>query len=227
MATYYSPKVITDGLVFCMDAANQKSYIGSGTTWNDISGNSAVGTLTNGPTFSGTNGGSIVFDGTNDYVDIPQTSALQITDKISLEAWIYPTKNSGTQNVICKSSNSQNTGYIYPRTDNGWASSVFYLNIGGWKTLSANWPGLNAWYHTVGVYDGARMYIYINNFMWASVIQSGTISTNSNSLTLGTQPGFTEYFGGNIAVAKVYNRALSAAEIANNYFATKAKFGLI
>ena len=69
MSTLQSGHIITDGLVIALDAANTKSYPGSGTTWSDLSGNSNNGTLTNGPTFNSGNGGSIVFDGTNDYIN--------------------------------------------------------------------------------------------------------------------------------------------------------------
>ena len=68
MSTKYSPKIVTDGLVLCLDAANSKSYPGSGTSWNDLSRNNNTGTLTNGPTYTSSFGGSSVFDGTNDYV---------------------------------------------------------------------------------------------------------------------------------------------------------------
>ena len=74
MAIKHSPRIVTDGLVLYLDAANTKSYPGSGTTWTDISGKSNNGTLTNGPTFDSGNKGTIVFDGSNDYVS--ETSGL-------------------------------------------------------------------------------------------------------------------------------------------------------
>ena len=89
MATKYSPKMVTDGLVLSLDAANTKSYPRSGTTWTDLSGNSNTGTLTNGPTFNAGNLGSIVFDGTNDYVGIPYNSILAPTSQISYGAWAF------------------------------------------------------------------------------------------------------------------------------------------
>ena len=69
MALGHGPTVVTNGLVLALDAADRNSYPGSGTAWTDISGRGNTGTLTNGPTYSSANGGSIVFDGTNDYVD--------------------------------------------------------------------------------------------------------------------------------------------------------------
>lgn len=81
MALNHSPKIVTNGLVLYLDAANQKSYPGSGTTWTDLSGNGNTGTLTNGPTFSANNNGGIVFDGANDYVSISNSSSLNITGR--------------------------------------------------------------------------------------------------------------------------------------------------
>ena len=75
MAFIHSPKIVTSGLVLCLDAANKLSYRGSGTTWTDLSGNANTGTLTNGPTFSNANGGCIVFDGVDDYVNVPYNAS--------------------------------------------------------------------------------------------------------------------------------------------------------
>jgi hypothetical protein len=79
-------KVITDGLVLFLDAGNNRSYPGTGTTWTDLSSTAITGSLTNGPTFSSINGGAIVFDGTNDYVDI--TSSTHLNQPLTMEAWI-------------------------------------------------------------------------------------------------------------------------------------------
>jgi len=86
MAFSYSPKIATDGLVLCLDAANNRSYPGSGTAWTDLSRGGNNGALTNGPTFNSANGGSIVFDGTNDYVQV--TSPFGDIDW-SLRAWSF------------------------------------------------------------------------------------------------------------------------------------------
>jgi hypothetical protein len=88
MAFIHSPKIVTSGLVLCLDAANKLSYPGTGTSWYDLSGNANTGTLTNGPTFSVANMGSIVFDGVDDYVNIPNNSSFNVTDNISVEMWV-------------------------------------------------------------------------------------------------------------------------------------------
>lgn len=107
------------------------------------------GTMVNSPTwqtgparhsYSGLN-----FDGSDDVVTVANHTSLNITSAITLEAWVYPTKNSGIQNVVSKSSQSTNTGYIFPRTDDGWSSAVFYLYIGGaWRTVTASSSFLNS-----------------------------------------------------------------------------------
>lgn len=162
-------------------------------------------------------GNTINFDGADDYVDIPYNSSLDITNNITLEAWVYATKNSGIQNVISKSNNTTNTGYIFPRTDNGWATAVVYLYIGGgWKTLSAAYPSLNAWHHLAATYDGSTIKLYIDGTLANSVAQTGTIATNTNDLALGNQLGFSEYFGGAADELRVWNVARTQAEIQAN-----------
>jgi len=86
MAFNYSPKVATDGLVLYLDAANPKSYVSGSTTWGDLSRGGNNGTLVNGPTFDGGNGGSIVFDGVNDYGTVP-TNPLLITTEFTKSIW--------------------------------------------------------------------------------------------------------------------------------------------
>ena len=75
MALSHSPRIVTDGLVLCLDASDPQSYSGSGNTWSDRSGNGSNGTLTNGPTFDSDNKGSLVFDGVNDYINFGNPSS--------------------------------------------------------------------------------------------------------------------------------------------------------
>ena len=196
-------------------------------TCNDGSGTTLTSSCTNTSGLDGLINGSpawiaspiqyaanaLSFDGIDDVVVIPAAGSLDITTAITLEAWVYPTKNSGVQNVINKSGNAANTGYIFPRTDDGWAHAVIYLHIGGWRTLSAVYPSLNAWHHLAATYDGATIKLYIDGVLSASQAQTGTITTNSNPLTLGNQTGFSEYFGGSADEFRVWNVARTQAQI--------------
>ena len=157
---------------------------------------------------------ALAFDGTNDAVAIGDDNSLHISTTITLEAWVYATKNSGVQNVISKSSNAVNNGYIFPRTDDGWANVVAYLHIaGGWRTLSAAYPSLNAWHHLAVTYDGATVKLYIDGALSNSLPITGAITTNTNPLALGNQTGYAEYFGGYADELRVWNVARTQAQI--------------
>ncbi len=198
-------------------ASYHKLNNGSGTTSTNSTGGTN-GTLVNTPgwVLSPVSfvGNALNFDGTDDVVTAASNSTLNITSSITLEAWVYATKNSGIQNVVSKSSQSINTGYIFPRTDNGWTSAVMYLYIGGnWRTLSAPFPSLNAWHHLAATYDGANMRIYVNGVLSATQAQTGAIATNTNVLALGNQPGYSEYFGGSVDEVRIWNIARTGAQI--------------
>jgi hypothetical protein len=208
--------------------ANNASGLSAYYKLNDASGTVATnstggtnGTLQNTPTWVTSPvefaGNSLNFDGTNDVVSIPNHATLNITTAITLEAWVYATKNTGIQNVISKSSSSANNGYIFPRTDNGWTNTIIYFHIGGsWRTLSAAYPGLNAWHHLAATYDGATIKLYIDGVLSASQAQTGSITTNSNVLALGNQTGFTEFFGGSVDEVRIWNVARTQAQIMAN-----------
>jgi len=191
---------------------------GSGTTVTDNSGNGYTGTVGSGTSWVSSPiqyaGNAISFDGIDDYIQIPNQAALDITTAITLEAWVYATNNVGIQNVICKSSFSENSGYIFPRTENGWTSTSLFLHIGGgWQIMEAPFPSLNTWHHLAATYDGATMKIYVNGILAASQAQTGTLSTNSNDLILGNQAGYGEFFGGAADEIRVWNIARSQAAI--------------
>src|SRR5687768_5750958 len=225
----YPPANNASGLV-----AYYKLDDGSGATATNSTGGTN-GTIQNAPAWvispSQHAGNALKFDGVDDIVSIPDHSSLDITTAITLEAWVYATKNSGIQNVICKSSNSPNTGYIFPRTDNGWTSTIVYLHIaGGWRTLSAPYPGLNAWHHLAATYDGATIRLYINGVEAASLARTGNITTNNKPLVLGNQTRITEYFGGSADEVRVWNvprtQAHSQADM-NNIFEPSLQTGLV
>ncbi len=248
MSFNYSPKIITDGLVLCLDAANTKSYSGSGTTWSDLSKSGNDGILTNGPTFNSANGGSIVFDGTNDHVSILNGSfgySPGTTGGFSLEIWVYPT---GPYTSYTNEPPTTNLGGFigqsYFGNTVGWGIGMFTsggINYWAFQTRSfgnvVQPPAVaftnNSWYHVVGSFarnDFSRL--YVNGELKSSVTSAGLNGVSITPITInaaiarGGRDTSVFFSGCKIPISKVYNRALSATEVLQNYNATKSRFGL-
>lgn len=225
MGLAHSPRIVTNGLVLCLDAGNTKSYPGSGTTWTDLSGNGSVGTLTGGPTYSSGNGGSIVFDGVDDYVACTGSTTFTAATFI---AWLYRNGAQSSYTGILHSRSSTNGGLNF-------YSSTSNLNY-HWSSSPNNPPG---WDSGLSIPDLAWSMCAVSaqsSSAIAYVISSSGMSTASNafshpSLTLdafkvGVDFGFARYFKGNIPIAQVYNRALTTAEIQQNFNALRGRFGI-
>ena len=227
MAFNYSPKVITDGLVLYLDAANQYSYVSGSTSWNDISRGGNNGTLINGPTFNSANSGSIVFDGTNDYVDLGGSLTLKPVNSITVSTWIR--FNSLTANTRALSDWHQSgltdrwIFYITNSTTIQW-----YLRVGSESGVPYSPVLLNTWYNLTGTFNGNIQAFYINGQFHNSVNKPGTLNPSStlNPVRIGGQVSAGGYHNGNIAQTLIYNRALSETEVLQNYNATKTRFGL-
>ena len=235
MSFNYSPRIITEGLVLCLDAANTRSYPTTGTIWSDLSRNSNNGTLINGPTFNSSNGGSIVFDGINDYVF--KDSPVNVGNNFSVSAWIKPS-NIATRNAIVGNSYpySGRIGFLLT-TATGYNSNLntFFLTIGqdaSYRIAANNSLTLNQWNHVSAVVlnGGGSILLYkdgVETQYRISSLSSGTILYTANQFYVGARysTGF-EPFRGDIAQVSIYNRALSAQEVLQNYNATKSRFGL-
>lgn len=236
------PAIVTDGLVLNLDAGFTPSYPTTGTTWYDVSSNVYNISLINGPTFSSTNNGSIVFDGTNDYATTAGSiTALNITSSITLEAWIKPTALAnilhGTGINSKGLSSDGNTGvYETLLVQSGSVNYPFFRMRIGSSTPTYNPTNipinLNQIYNFVSTYDGSTIRIYINGVQSGTGLsQSGTIESNTQDLTVGvrftqTTQQSSSFFTGNIFTNRIYNRALSSSEVLQNYNAQKGRFGL-
>ena len=216
-------KVVQSGLVLNLDAGASTSYVGSGTTWTDLSGNGNTGTLTNGPTYSSSNGGSIAFDGADDYVSIAGSRTLSAATFI---VWI---KRNGNQNnfagILISRSGSVNGLNFYATTNNlgyHWSSDYYYINSG--LTIPDN-----TWCMcTVAVTStAATLYLFQSSGTTTVTNTASHSSTRTLSdLRVGYDPTASRYLNGNIATAQIYNRALSAAEISQNFNALRGRFGV-
>ena len=157
MSTLQSGHIITDGLVIALDAANTKSYPGSGTTWSDLSGNSNNGTLTNGPTFNSRNGGSIVFDGVDDYVTLGTPSILNgVQLPLTICGWGNLSTVSGFRTLYGVYSNTTG-GNIYSliRVDDGTLRYFASTSGGGYQFNDSFSITTNIWYFYTVVVSGS------------------------------------------------------------------------
>jgi hypothetical protein len=223
MALAHSPRIVTDGLVLALDAGNTKSYPGSGTAWTDLTGRGNNGTLTDGPTYSSADGGSIVFDGSNDYVQC--TGSLTVT-AATFVTWIKRNGNQGTYDGILFSRGTNTTG----------------MNFFSSNQLGYHWNDSNSTYNwnsglTVPNLTWCMIAVSVTNtsatayLCQASGITSATNIVNHsssvlNDIKLAQDDAGGRFFNGNISIAMIYNKALTADEIRQNFNATRARYGI-
>ena len=216
-------QIVQSGLQLYLDAGNAASYPGSGTAWTDLSVNGRSGTLTNGPTYSSADGGSIVFDGSNDYVQC--TGSLTVT-AATFVTWIKRNGNQGQYDGILFSRGTNTTGMNFQASN----QLGYHWNDAG---NTYNWqsgltvPNLTWCMIAVSVTSTAAT---------AYLCQTGgtTTATNTvnhsssvlNDIKLALDDAAARYFNGNIAIAHLYNTALSAADISQNFEVNRARFGV-
>ena len=228
MGTSYNPKIVTNGLVLNLDAANKKSYPGAGTTWTDLTKNKSNGTTVNSPVFSSNNNGYFTFDGVSTYVNMP-TSSFPTGNQITIGIWNYGiTAVAASAIWLGDVSNNRTINIHLP-----WSDNTVYFDCGNsggtydrinTAALSASqWQ--NSWHYwvfTKNVTTGT-MQIFLD----------GVLNTSGTGKTLPILIPTTAYIGrftgtyhnGRISKVDVYNRVLTASEILQNYNATKGRFG--
>jgi hypothetical protein len=232
MAFNYSPKIVTDGLVLYLDAANTRSYPGSGTTWSDLSRGGNNGSLINGPTFNSGNGGSIVFDGSNDYVNVPQF--ISTSQDMTFSLWFKPSilPPSTAKNIVYLQAEQNLTIRLYANSnfqENNLAWLVYYerTNLGPGAVLPQFSYTLNTWTNTVLTFNQSGEYkVYINGTIWNTTPPAASFVRwllPTGYLRLSFE---NSAFNGSISNISIYNHALSTQEIQQNYNATKTRFGL-
>jgi hypothetical protein len=241
MAYQNGPKIVTNGLVLCLDAGNPKSYPGSGTSWVDLSGNGNNGTLTNGPTFSSTNGGNIFFDGTNDYVRVSSTSIIPGSSSFTFNIWLNYSISGGAifRDIVNNRDSGPNyAGFLFTTYEgtgvnngkirvqlNTSAATNSYYSTG--RAIATGTPKCAS---VVVNRESNLLIFYVDGTFDASFSISGVGNISSTSpFDIGWDQRFANpqaYFLGTIYSSQVYNRALSAAEILQNYNATKGRFKL-
>jgi len=232
MGTVYNTNVVTDGLVAYFDAANRASYPGTGTTWTElVAGNN--GTLYNFEAgfFDSAHGGSLDFDGTDSYV---RSSAPppEGTGDWAVTFWVAIDSFSDNNFFIATYIINKFQFGIRPTSAAQW--DIYFGSPGVTGNPFTNSPTmvLDQWYYIVATRIGSTLKIYRDGVEKVSTSNSQDIATAGGDVYFGIQhdggdPGsFDHPLDGKMAVASIYNKGLTAAEVAQNYNATKRRFGL-
>ena len=235
MSATAGPDISESGLVLYLDAGNSRSYPSSGTTWNDISGNNNSGTLTNGPTFSSNNLGSIAFNSSSlQYVNIANPTVFDFANTtFTTSVWVK-TISTATQLIITKGYTSggwtialQPDGTVEVGTKNNTTgatacgrASVAVINDNMWHCISAICTT------STTVVNSNDIQIYIDGILnQGAITKSLTYSTEAANLNIGRR-SIGLYFTGNVANLQIWNRALSPQEILQNFNAQRSRFGV-
>jgi hypothetical protein len=239
MATLYNTSGVTDGLVLCLDAANIKSYSGTGTTWVDVSGRSNNGTLSN-VTYASSPTGNMLFDATTDNVLISNNSSFTFGGNFTVSAWIKVNAftTAGIWNVISKKVSFNNT-------QPGWSCQYDYRTTGVLQFRNNDGTVLNdstptspvnntallnqttTWVNSAWVISGTTVTFYINGEPRGSAGIAYVNTNTTNNVYIGqSQSGADPSLSMNITGITVYNRALTAAEVQQNFNALRGRFGI-
>jgi len=217
MAVGYNPRIVTDGLVLALDAGNTQSYVGSGTTWRDLSGRGNTGTLTNGPTYSNSNGGIIVLDGVDDYVNIAASSSMTMPGDFTIELWTRQTSITSF-NTLFEMGTYANGVMIRP------GDSTVFIN----GSSINHGLTLNQWTHIVVTRIGTTCTVYNNTTSTGSATISGTVNSSPGATWIGNSTHApSRYFAGYVSNVRVLNgKGLTTSEISQNFNALRGRFGI-
>jgi len=235
------PKIVTDDLVLYLDAANRKSYPGTGTTWTDLSGNSHTGTLFNSPSFSSGNPSYFSFDYSNDYATVAGMSSVSYSSGITTDVWYYNGGGTGAYRGVV---NNGDSGFRFGGFDIRLGREDYFGGGNNGTRLNSRftcstedlansdslsmYANVNEWHNYVSTYDNTTIRVYKDGVLFDSKTHGtgGTLVDTGNSTTIGLSNGTSEYLDGRLATVKIFNRPLTAAEVLQNYNALKGRFGL-
>ena len=229
MGLKHHPRVVTNGLQVYLDAANSRSYSGSGNTWYDLLGNINFALQNSPPFLANSAGGSIGFTAANSHNAI--ANSLPLLTTWTVEVWFFHTGvSTGTYPaIICEvfSDARLNFALFSPN----YSVSNFQLQTGYYTSNNWFWTdnytiAQNNWYHAIGTYDGSNVKLYVNSVLQLSTASTTTPTRSNAGIYLMRRWDSADYFGGHLSTVKIYNRALSQQEISQNYNATKKRYGL-
>lgn len=229
------PSVIIDSsLLLYLDAANPDSYLSyanNSTSWYNLASSTVSGSLKNGPMLSSIDGGCFEFDGINDIVDVT-SSLLSTTSSITLNAFCKLTSTSFSGDIVVINDSSNSTSVtLYYHTDNKFYASVVRQTVASYTVTSSAITDTGSFYMVTGVFNGSSERLYINGSYIgsASYLTTGANLLNSRaavgaSYNLSSPGSLQRFFKGRIAVAQIYNRALTDVEVLQTYNALSPRF---
>jgi hypothetical protein len=231
---YAGPQKATGGIVTSVGGNTVHTFTSVGSSsftvngWGDLGGLGNNGTLVNGVGYESSNNGNLLFNGTNQYISVPQSATNNITsNQITFGAWCFPTISNKFQHILVKNV-SESRQYGMWLSQNG--TSRIFRNLNGVVSqgdvlLSTNW-GVNVWNYIILVYNGSTIKIYLNGNEVFSEAATGNIVTTNSDVNIGGEPNQSFFFSGKISNSMIYNRALTATEIQQNFEALRGRYGI-
>lgn len=236
MSNLYGPRITTKDLVFNMDFGNSKCYPGTGNSCFDLGPYSLTGELGVAGLFKPTyttliNNKYFVFNGSNTLIRIPNSTELD-TNAVTVEVWIKT--DNANQNGFWFEKGIVNSQYsLFQEGLNiQWRHNISGVGMTNLTTNSVTVAGLNSadWFQVTGTYVSGSRKLYVNGVLKNSDTRTGDISVNTGGMSIGAYGGYNGargyYYDGNLAVVRVYKRALEQYEIVNNFNALQRRFGL-
>ena len=248
MGVSYNPSTVTSGLVLCLDAGNTKSYPGSGTAWSDLSGRRIDASLVNGPSYSSSNGGAILFDGTDDYCTTNNTFSTLANNLFadangawSVSAWFkFPVSPSGTRTgnaswmVVGRAGGIATAAtfaiFVGSATDTTYGPYAPYYCAcvvrGAVTIISPASVNDDVWHNVVVTWNGTSGKMYFDSIDRGSFTVGTAAVQSGNVVVVGSNGGTSHTFQGSISNTLIHNRSLSAAEVTQNFNATRSRYGI-
>ena len=221
MATFYNPTLVVDGCVFAIDAANSKSYSGSGLTVNGLVGGIG-GTLVNGVGFTSSNNGSFIFDGTNDWIDVPSNSSFAFNN-FTMSAWFKSSDKSRYNDIISRYSLGIVKVLFYSEITNGRLT----FEVGSDRLVDTSSDIVNGfWNYVTARRSSGNLEVFINGIRSNFIVSTSNGFIDADRWRIGTSNAVADFANCNIAQIQIYNRALSATEILQNFNALRGRYGV-
>lgn len=234
MAFHYSPKIVTDGLVLYLDAANTKSFVVGSSLWNDISRGGNNGILMNGATYSNINNGTMTFDGISQYIDCGNNTIINTAvNNCTINVWFKQTSSTSYYAALTNKGISDADENFMIGVNYNSSSLYFDVGVGSGPLIYTSYSySLNTWYNICVTHNRSggisTLKLYLNGIEIPSNTSNSSLTpiTNNHSFKIGNGRSNTSPFPGKIPIVGLYNRELSASEVLQNFNVVKSRFGL-